>query len=143
MKAVGISLISSLAVVLRDGEMLLIKRAVEPHKDHWCPPGGVIDEGESPEEATVREVKEETGLVVSVRAKLGEVLGPVTGRYLGVFLCAVEGGVLEPSQAEVSDVRWFPYEELHRLEMPSFIMDFLNSLNLRELEHPSNSPDSG
>jgi 8-oxo-dGTP diphosphatase len=129
-------------VVLRDGEMLLIKRAVEPHKGHWCPPGGVIDEGESPEEATVREVKEETGLDVSVRTKLGEVLGPVTGKYLGVFLCAYEGGALEPSQAEVSDVRWFPCDEFHRLRMPSFIMDFLTKLDLRELEGLLNSPDS-
>ncbi len=136
-------MISSLAVVLRDGEMLLIKRAVEPHKGHWCPPGGFIEEGESPEEAAVREVKEETGLDVNVRAKLGEVLGPVTGRYLGVFLCAFEGGALEPSKAEVSDVRWYPYEELHRLRMPLFIMDFLSTLNLRELEHLSNSPNSG
>jgi len=142
MTVAGTSLISSLAVVLRDGEMLLIKRAVKPHKGHWCPPGGVIDEGESPEEAAVREVKEETGLDVSVRAKLGEVLGPVTGRYLGVYHCAVEGGALEPSQAEVSDVRWFPYEELRRLRMPPFIMDFLTTLDLRDLENPSNSPDN-
>ena len=84
----------------------------------------------------MREVKEETGLDISVRVKLGEVLGPVTGRFLGVFLCVVEGGVLSPSQVEVSDVRWFPYEELHRLQMPPFIMDFLTTLDLRELENP-------
>jgi len=143
MTEAGTSLISSLAVILRDGEMLLIKRADEPHMGHWCPPGGFIDEGESSEEATVREVKEETGLDINVRAKLGEVLGPVTGRYLGVFLCAFEGGTLEPSKAEVSDVRWFPYEELHRLRMPLFIMDFLTTLDLRELEGSSYSSDSG
>jgi ADP-ribose pyrophosphatase YjhB (NUDIX family) len=71
MTVAGSILISSLAVVLRDGEMLLIKRAVEPHKGHWCPPGGVIDEGESPEEATVREVKEETGLDMRSRRRRG------------------------------------------------------------------------
>jgi len=137
------SLISSLAVILHGGRVLLIKRGVEPHKGHWCPPGGVIDEGESPEEAAVRETREETGLDVRVLEKLGEVLGPVTGRYLGVFLCAVEGGVLDPSEPETSEARWFPYEELHRLKMPPFIMDFLTKLDLRELEGPSNSPDSG
>lgn len=136
-------MISSLAVILYDGRVLLIKRGVEPHKGHWCPPGGVIDEGESSEEAAVRETREETGLDVRVLEKLGEVLGPVTGRYLGVFLCAVEGGVLEPSEPETSDARWFTYEELHRLWMPPFIMDFLTKLDLRELEGPSNSPDSG
>ena len=99
--------------------------------------------GESPEEATVREVKEETGLDVSVKVKLGEVLGPITERYLGVFLCAVEGGVLEPSLPEVSDARWFPYEELHLLKMPPFIMEFLVTLNLRELENPSGSHNEG
>ncbi len=136
-------MISSLAVILRDRKVLLIKRGLEPHKGHWCPPGGVIDMGESPEEATVREVKEETGLDVSVKVKLGEVLGPITDRYLGVFLCAVEGGVLEPSLPEVSGVRWFPYEELHRLKMPPFIMEFLVTLNLRDLENPSGSHSEG
>jgi 8-oxo-dGTP diphosphatase len=132
-------MISSLALILRDGRMLLIKRGVEPHKGHWCPPGGVIEEGESPEEATIREVREETGLDVRVRAKLGEVLGPVTGRYLGVFLCAVEGGTLDPSPPEASDARWFPFEELPGLQVPSFFMDFLVTLNLGELGNPSDS----
>jgi 8-oxo-dGTP diphosphatase len=139
MKAEGTALISSLALVLRDGRMLLIKRGVEPHKGHWCPPGGVIEEGESPEEAAIREVREETGLDVSVRAKLGEVLGPVTGRYLGVFLCAVEGGTLEPSPPEVSDARWFPFEELPGLQVPPFFMEFLEKLDLGELGNPSDS----
>jgi 8-oxo-dGTP diphosphatase len=139
MKTEGAALISSLALILRDGRLLLIKRGVEPHKGHWCPPGGVIEEGESPEEAAIREVREETGLDISVRAKLGEVLGPITGRYLGVFLCAVEGGTLEPSPPEVSDARWFPFEELPRLQIPPFFMEFLETLDLGDLGKPSDS----
>ena len=133
------SLISSLAVVLHDGRVLLIKRGVEPHKGHWCPPGGVIEEGESPEEAAVRETREETGLDVRVLEKLGEVLGPVSGRYLGVFLCAVEGGTLEPSPPEVSDARWFTFEELPGLKIPPFFMEFLETLYLGGLGGPSGS----
>lgn len=76
---------------------------VEPtYKDHWEIPGGMIEAGETPGEACVREVAEELGLTV----RLGRLLvvdwapHPAAGdRVLFVF----DGGVLSPSRlAEIS-----------------------------------------
>ncbi len=72
MKSECAPLIGALAVVLREGCLLLIERGFEPHLGHWSLPGGVIDEGESAGEAAVRETLEETGLVVEVVRELGE-----------------------------------------------------------------------
>jgi 8-oxo-dGTP pyrophosphatase MutT (NUDIX family) len=48
-------------VLLQEGKLLLARHE-KPSKTYWVLPGGAIEENESPEEAAVREVKEETGL---------------------------------------------------------------------------------
>jgi 8-oxo-dGTP diphosphatase len=45
-----------------DREVVLIKRKNFPYRNHWALPGGFMDEGETAEQAAVREVKEEAGL---------------------------------------------------------------------------------
>jgi 8-oxo-dGTP diphosphatase len=123
-----------MAVVLREGRLLLIERGIKPHLGHWSLPGGVIDEGESTEDAAVRETLEETGFEVEVVRELGVVTGPLTGRGHGVFLCSVVGGELRVSPPEVTDVKWVPYAELESLLIPGFIREFLRSLDLGALE---------
>jgi acetyl-CoA carboxylase carboxyl transferase subunit beta len=53
-------------VVGTDGRVLLVRRGRAPAKGDWSLPGGKLEPGESPEEAVVREVREETGLAVHV-----------------------------------------------------------------------------
>ena len=53
-------------VVVRDGQVLLVKRAREPLAGQWSLPGGAVELGETLEEAVVRELREETGLTVRV-----------------------------------------------------------------------------
>ena len=127
-------MIGALAVVLRERGILMIERGVEPHLGYWSLPGGVIDEGESPVEAAVRETLEETGLEVAIVRGLGVVKGPLTGRGHGVYLCSAVGGGLRACQPEVTDVRWVPYEGLGGLRVPGFIREFLGGLDLEALE---------
>ena len=53
------------AVIVRDGEVLLILRGSEPLKGKWSLPGGLIELGETARQAVAREVKEETSLDVA------------------------------------------------------------------------------
>ena len=53
-------------VVIEDQRTLLIRRGHEPLKGQWSIPGGTLELGETLAEGTVRELEEETGLVVRV-----------------------------------------------------------------------------
>jgi ADP-ribose pyrophosphatase YjhB (NUDIX family) len=46
-----------------DGELLMVQRAIEPRKGMWSLPGGFVELGETTEQAALRELQEETGLV--------------------------------------------------------------------------------
>src|ERR1039458_9362912 len=52
------------AVVVHEGRVLLVRRGSEPLKGHWTLPGGVLEVGETLVEGVVREVREETSLLV-------------------------------------------------------------------------------
>lgn len=58
-------------VIIKDNQILLIKRKNDPYKDSWAMPGGFVEYGERTEDAVLREVKEETGL----EAKISQLIG--------------------------------------------------------------------
>jgi 8-oxo-dGTP diphosphatase len=58
-------------ICMRNTDILLVKRAFEPAKGEWSLPGGFIELGETPEDAAVRELKEETNLNGEVVKLLG------------------------------------------------------------------------
>jgi 8-oxo-dGTP diphosphatase len=65
-----------------DRRLLLIQRGHEPHRGLWSLPGGRVESGETKEQAVVREVREETGLVVTAGAVVGRVqIGGSTAVY--------------------------------------------------------------
>ena len=52
------------AVIFSGNKILLVRRGIEPSKDLWELPGGVVELAERGEDAIVREVEEETGILV-------------------------------------------------------------------------------
>ena len=60
-------------IVRHGGRLLLVKRGREPARGTWSVPGGRVEAGETDEQATAREVLEETGL----RVVVGELVGTV------------------------------------------------------------------
>ena len=59
------------AVIHSEGKILLVKRAKEPNRGVWVIPGGLVELGESLENAVAREMKEELGIDVRVESLLG------------------------------------------------------------------------
>jgi len=53
-------------VIVDEGKVVLVRRKYEPLKGHWSLPGGMVEIGETLETALIREMREETGLVVDV-----------------------------------------------------------------------------
>jgi 8-oxo-dGTP diphosphatase len=59
------------AAIIRDNSILMVRHC-DAEREYWTLPGGAIESGETPQEAVVREVREETGLVASVSRFLFE-----------------------------------------------------------------------
>jgi 8-oxo-dGTP diphosphatase len=97
--------------VVRDdaGRLLLIRRGQAPAKGTWSLPGGRVEPGETPAEAAAREVREETGLQVSV----GDLITTVTvmGYLIHDFAATVMGGTLSAGD-DASEVRWCAPDDL-------------------------------
>ncbi len=100
-------------VVIRAGEVLLVRRAYPPRAGEWSLPGGRLELGESLVDGVRREVREETGIEVEV-GPVVEVFdrvhhdgdGRVRYHFVIVdFLCRPVGGVLVAGD-DATDARW-------------------------------------
>lgn len=100
-----------------DGRVLLGRRS---DTGNWALPGGIIDPGEEPADAAVREIFEETGVIaVPDRLLSVSVAPPITYRngdqvqYLDhTFRCRATGGEARVNDSESVEVGWFPPDAL-------------------------------
>jgi 8-oxo-dGTP diphosphatase len=67
----GVRALATDAVIVVDGEVVLLERDHPPFEGHWVLPGGLVEPGETAREACVREVEEEVGLDVDVEQFVG------------------------------------------------------------------------
>lgn len=101
------------------GRLLLIRRGQAPAAGSWSVPGGRCRPDESPDDACVREVAEETALEVAVVRLAGRVerAAPGGGVYvIDDFVCRVVGGALSAGD-DAADARWVSRDELAALEL--------------------------
>ncbi|MER6913341.1 NUDIX hydrolase [Streptomyces sp. NPDC000594] len=100
-------------VILRDGCLLLVRRRVPEGALIWQFPAGKVERGESPKDAVVREVKEETGLVVAGTERLRERIHPETGVHIVYFACSILSGTAHRAAPdEVADITWVPLRDV-------------------------------
>ena len=123
------------ALIEKDGKYLLIDRVHPPQG--FAGLAGHIDEGESPEETIVREVKEESGLTIVSKKLLlegefaqGECCSRgVKPHYWYLFQCEVTGDIQE-NEEEVKSIRWYALEEVKQLNLEPVWEHWFKKLNL-------------
>jgi 8-oxo-dGTP diphosphatase len=101
-----------------DNKILLIKRNTIPFKGYWALPGGRMDPGETVEQTIVREVKEETGLDVTIVCKVGEyvekgVKDDVEYEYYPTcFVVKPVDGEINKQESEIQEIKLFSLNQL-------------------------------
>ncbi len=117
-------------VVVHRGKLVTIKRKYYPFKDQYCLPGGIVEYGETVEEAVQREVEEETGLKTEVASTVGVYSKPdrdPRGHIISIaFDLRVVGGELL-SGSDASEVNLFDFESLPEMgfDHNTIVGDFL------------------
>jgi 8-oxo-dGTP diphosphatase len=110
-----------------EGRLLLIRRAHEPGRGRWSVPGGRVEAGETDHRAVLREVAEETGLIVEVIRLLGNVQLPAPdGAVFDVYdyICRPAGGTLSAGD-DAEEIRWCDAETLATLPVVSGLVEAL------------------
>ncbi|HEY0814496.1 MAG TPA: NUDIX domain-containing protein [Pseudonocardia sp.] len=104
--------------------LLLVRRRNEPGSGLWSVPGGRVEPGESDAQATIREMAEETGLVVVPHELVGRVRrGPYD---IADYRCTVVGGTLRAGD-DATDARWCDAAAMADLPLVPQLWDTLRS----------------
>jgi 8-oxo-dGTP diphosphatase len=124
-------LIPCVGAVIKDerGRLLLVKRGHDPGAGLWSLPGGRVEPGETDAEALVREMREETGLVVQAGRWLGSVRRPYRdGDVIDIrdYAATVIGGTLVAGD-DAADTRWVDEEDFASLPLTEGLAEILTS----------------
>jgi len=123
--AVAIALVEADAVA--EGTALLLTRraaGLRAHRSQWALPGGRCDEGETPVEGALRELREELGLELGFEDVLGLLDDyPTRSGYLitPVVVWAAVSAAMSPNPSEVASVHRIALEEIERRDAFDFV----------------------
>jgi 8-oxo-dGTP diphosphatase len=132
-------LIPCVGAVIKDeqGRLLLIKRGHEPGAGLWSLPGGRVEPGETDAEALVREMREETGLVVRAGRLLGSVRrAAADGDVLDIrdYAASVIGGTLSAGD-DAADAGWVDADDFGSLPVTEGLAEILTGWGVLSRGH--------
>ena len=110
--------VAVIGLITSAGQVLLIRRGVDPERGQWALPGGYMDAGEMPMDALRREIQEEVGLDVEIDRLLGIYPMATSGRVAGgiviAYLATPVGEQLPDLERndDVDEAAWFVPEEI-------------------------------
>ena len=104
------------AIIIENEKVFATQRGYGDFKDGWEFPGGKIDAGETPEEALVREIKEELDTEVEVKELLDTVEYDYPNFHLSMdcFICSIKSGDLVLKEHEAA--QWLKKETLDSVD---------------------------
>ena len=121
-------------VVIRGTDVLLITRGKEPWKDELAFPGGFVEEGENPEVAVIRELKEETGLegqVIRIICVKGEPNRDPRGHVVSLAYLVDANGVPQAGD-DAASAAWYPISEVKSMAGDHLeILDVISNILIR------------
>ena len=117
-----------------EGHWLVVKKRYGGLKGKWSLPAGFVDEGETADEAVVREVKEETGIDCTVKGLIGLRTGVISEEIsdnLLVFLLEplLEEGVIKHQEDELYEAKFISPEEILQEKDASIMLHYLLNLD--------------
>lgn len=128
------------AIIVCNGKILLEKRKSEPERGKWSVPGGLVELGESTEQAVIREVEEETGIVVE-NPKLVDVVdniifdedGKIEYHFVIVdYFVRLKSGELKAAD-DAEELRWVALDDAEKYNITKTLRDFLQG-NMEKLK---------
>ncbi len=112
------------AVAIKNGKILLVKRAFDPGAGKWSIPGGLVEVGEKLSEACSRETEEETGIKVDILELINvfdmidrDNEGKVRYHYVLVDFLAKPVGGEERKSEEVTEIAWIDYQQAKQMDL--------------------------
>ncbi len=125
------------AVVIREGQVLLVKRGVDPNKGLWAIPGGSLKLGETLQDGAEREILEETGITIKAKEPVYsfdffEIDGNGRVRFHYVIIDLMADYICGEVQGadDALEARWVSPEELKDLQVSKNTLKILEFLKV-------------
>ena len=111
-------------VTIKNGKILLVKRAFDPGAGKWSIPGGLVEVGEKLSEAATRETEEETGIQVEILELINvfdmidlDDAKEVKYHYVLVDFLSKPIGGKERVCDEVTEIKWVTFDEAKVMDL--------------------------
>ncbi|PCI29569.1 hypothetical protein COB55_02000 [Candidatus Wolfebacteria bacterium] len=133
LKKIGTNTTCPIAIIIRDGSILMGHRHYTKTLSVWTCPGGRCDPEEIVEQALRREVKEEVGITdLKIEEYLGEVVGAKEGDRVPVFVCSSSQDFTLMEPEKFSEWKWVSFYEYRKKDfspqVKKLVVDYISRL---------------